>query len=116
MRIFGINIPDNKHILISLTHIYGIGLSIAKSICIKSNISIYKLTKNLSNCDIDNLKLEISKYTIEGDLKRDISLNIKRLIDINSYRGLRHKKKLPVRGQRTRTNAKTIKKNKNIKV
>lgn len=108
-RIAGINIPNHKHIIIALTSIYGIGNSRSKLICKNTGIDKYTKIKNLTEDEIEKLRNEINKYIIEGDLKRNINLNIKRLIDINSYRGIRHKKKLPVRGQRTKTNARTRK-------
>ncbi len=111
VRIAGVNIPDNKYIIISLTYIYGIGNSLSKKICNDLKLNFFVLTKNINNKDLDLLRKKIFDYLIEGDLKRYIMLNIKRLIDINCYRGLRHKKGLPVRGQRTKTNSKTCKKN-----
>lgn len=109
VRIAGVNIPDRKHVIIALMSIYGIGRSRARLICsitgIDTNIKINQLIEK----DIDKLRCEISKYIIEGDLRREINLNIKRLVDIGTYRGLRHKRNLPVRGQRTRTNARTCK-------
>ncbi|MFI4819100.1 MAG: 30S ribosomal protein S13 [Enterobacterales bacterium] len=109
VRIAGVNIPDNKNTLIALTSIYGIGKSRSKYICfissVPDNIIISKLSKEL----IKNLQESLSKFIIEGDLRRKINVNIKRLIDFSSYRGLRHRKKLPVRGQRTKTNARTCK-------
>lgn len=108
-RIAGINIPNHKHIIIALTSIYGIGNSRSKKICQKSGINQYTKTQNLTEHELEKIRNEVNKYTIEGDLKRNVNLNIKRLIDINSYRGMRHKKKLPVRGQRTKTNARTRK-------
>ncbi len=111
VRIAGINIPDNKHIMISLTYIYGIGKSISKKICSNLNISYYKYVKDLNNIELDLIRKNVSNYLVEGDLRREIMLNIKRLIDINCYKGIRHKKGLPVRGQRTKNNSKTCKKN-----
>ncbi|ADM89803.1 30S ribosomal subunit protein S13 [Candidatus Zinderia insecticola CARI] len=118
IRIAGINLPINKNIYISLTKIFGIGINISKKICKVNNIDINKKTKNLNDNELSKIRKEIYKYSIEGELKREIFINIKRLIDIKSYRGIRHILKLPVRGQRTRTNAKTCrrrrKKNKKI--
>ncbi len=111
VRIAGVNIPDNKYIIISLTYIYGIGRSISKKICDDLKLNYFTLVKNFSDKDLDLIRKKVFNYTVEGDLKRFNMLNIKRLIDINCYRGLRHKKKLPVRGQRTKTNSKTCKKN-----
>lgn len=107
----GVNIPKNKSIMISLTYIYGIGISLSKKICNFINVDYGILVKDLDNKELELIRKEILKYIVEGDLRRNILLNIKRLSDINCYRGLRHKKKLPVRGQRTKTNAKTCKKN-----
>ncbi|XZR53125.1 MAG: 30S ribosomal protein S13 [Enterobacteriaceae bacterium] len=109
IRISGVNIPENKNILIALTKIYGIGKSRAKMICLKSNVKTNIKLKQLKINQIDIIRDNISNFIVEGDLRREIKLNIKRLIDINCYRGLRHKKKLPVRGQRTKTNARTAK-------
>ncbi len=111
IRIVGVNIPDNKYIFISLTYIYGIGISISKKICNILKLNMFILAKDLNNNQLELIRKQILNYLIEGDLKRNMMLNIKRLIDINCYRGLRHKKFLPVRGQRTRTNSKTCKKN-----
>ncbi|WP_339045058.1 30S ribosomal protein S13 [Candidatus Zinderia endosymbiont of Aphrophora alni] len=108
-RIVGVNIPENKHILISLTYIYGIGYSLAKKICKFANINYNIIVKNLNDIEKERLRKVISNYTIEGDLRRKFFLSIKRLVDLGCYRGLRHRKKLPVRGQRTRTNARTRK-------
>ncbi len=115
IRICGVNIIDNKSILFALTSIYGIGKSRSKFICDKLNINYYVKIKDLDNSKIVEIRKIISNFTLEGDLRREVMLNIKRLIDINCYRGLRHKKKLPVHGQRTRTNAKTCKKLRKIK-
>lgn len=109
VRIAGVNVPDRKHAVIALMSIYGIGRSRARSICSNIGIDMHIELKQLTEKDIDKLRSEISKYIIEGDLKREINLNIKRLVDIGTYRGLRHKRNLPVRGQRTRTNARTRK-------
>lgn len=109
VRIVSVNIPDNKHILISLTYIYGIGYSLSKKICNFANVNSSILVKNLSDVEKERLRKAISNYKIEGDLRREYFLNIKKLIDLGCYRGLRHRKNLPVRGQRTRTNARTRK-------
>jgi small subunit ribosomal protein S13 len=108
-RIAGVNIPDNKHLVISLTAIYGIGLSRATDIC--KNLSINPSTKvrTLEEPVIEQIREEIAKYTVEGDLRRETSMNIKRLMDLGCYRGIRHRRGLPLRGQRTRTNARTRK-------
>ncbi|XZR52707.1 MAG: 30S ribosomal protein S13 [Enterobacteriaceae bacterium] len=109
IRISGVNIPKNKHILIGLTLIFGIGKSIAKKICLKFNIDEKTKIKKLNLKQIEFIREYISKFLVESDLRREIKLNIKRLIDINCYRGFRHQNKLPVRGQRTKTNARTSK-------
>jgi small subunit ribosomal protein S13 len=111
-RIAGVNIPDQKPILIALTYIYGIGRSSARKILEESGISFQKRAKDLTQEEINTLKEIIEKkYVIEGNLRREIIINIKRLKDIGSWRGLRHIKGLPVRGQRTRTNTRTIRGN-----
>lgn len=115
MKILNIDLPLNKHILIALTYIYGIGISRAKNICKICNISFFKKVSNLSNLDKKNIINETNKMILESDLKKNINLNIKKLIDLKCYRGIRHLKKLPVRGQRTRTNSRTIRKFKYIK-
>ncbi|AKC59790.1 30S ribosomal protein S13 [Blochmannia endosymbiont of Polyrhachis (Hedomyrma) turneri] len=109
VRIVGINLPDYKHVFIALMLIYGIGRSRARSICAAVGISEHITLGKLSEEQIDNLRNVVSKYVTEGDLRREVSLNIKRLIDLGTYRGLRHRRNLPVRGQRTRTNARTRK-------
>jgi len=109
-RMSGINIPDHKDVLIGLTEIFGIGLSTSKKICASTDILPAKKVRDLSDADLEKLREEIGKYTIEGDLRRSISTAIKRLMDIGCYRGVRHRKGgLPLRGQRTRTNARTRK-------
>ena len=108
-RIAGINIPPNKHTVIGLTHIYGIGNTTAKGICTESGIAPDKKIGELSEEQLETLRTEIGKLTIEGDLRREVSMNIKRLMDLGSYRGIRHRRGLPLRGQRTRTNARTRK-------
>ncbi len=106
-RIAGVDVPREKRIVIALTYIYGIGPSISKKILEATNISEDVRAKDLSESEIVKLRDEIKNYTVEGDLRRDISMNIKRLMDIGCYRGIRHKRHLPVRGQRTKTNART---------
>ncbi|XBC39663.1 MAG: 30S ribosomal protein S13 [Buchnera aphidicola (Chaetogeoica yunlongensis)] len=108
-RIAGINISDKKHVLVALTDIYGIGKSRSKLICL--NLEIAENTKilNLTKEKLELLRNEVLKFVIEGDLRREVTLNIKRLQDLNCYRGSRHRKSLPVRGQRTKTNARTRK-------
>ena len=108
-RIVGVNIPDNKHIVIALTYIYGIGLSTARDLCSTCKIEPNTLTGKIDEKGLDHLRQEISQLEVEGDLKRKISLNIKRLMDLGCARGIRHRRGLPVRGQRTRTNARTRK-------
>ncbi|HVX01121.1 MAG TPA: 30S ribosomal protein S13, partial [Candidatus Babeliaceae bacterium] len=106
-RIAGVNIPVQKHVVIGLTSIYGIGRNRAKTICVLAKISPSKKVKDLTDAELDNLRNEVAKYRVEGDLRREVSMNIKRLIELGTYRGLRHRRGLPVRGQRTRTNART---------
>lgn len=110
VRISGVDIPNDKHICIALTYIFGIGRSAAEAMLDKLNINKSVKAKDLSEDELVKIREYIEKnYTIEGDLRREISQNIKRLIEINSYRGIRHKRGLPVRGQRTHTNARTRK-------
>ncbi len=106
-RLAGVDLPRNKRMVIALTYIYGIGPTRSAKILEACNISQDLRTDDLTDDDIKKLRTEIAHYTIEGDLKREESLNIKRLSEINSYRGVRHRRKLPVRGQRTKTNART---------
>jgi small subunit ribosomal protein S13 len=106
-RLSGVDLPRNKRIVIALTYIYGIGPTRSAKILATTKISPDLRTDDLTDEDIKLLRNELSKYAIEGDLKREVTMNIKRLQEINSYRGLRHKRKLPVRGQRTKTNART---------
>ncbi len=108
-RIVGIDIPNDKRVVISLTYIYGIGVSTAKKILKNVNISEDIRVKNLSEEQLTAIRNEVAKYKVEGDLRREVSLNIKRLSEIGCYRGLRHRRGLPVRGQRTKTNARTRK-------
>ena len=108
-RVGGINIPDNKHIDVSLTHIYGIGRKTAQDICLKLKIRFDQKVSNLSEADLDKIRDELKNFQIEGDLRREINFNIKRLMDLGCYRGIRHRKGLPLRGQRTKTNARTRK-------
>jgi small subunit ribosomal protein S13 len=108
-RIAGINIPPHKHAEVGLTSIYGIGRSTAQKICIAVGIPYSKKIKDLSDTDLEKIRDELGRITIEGDLRREMSINIKRLMDLGCYRGLRHRRGLPVRGQRTRTNARTRK-------
>ncbi|AKZ65894.1 30S ribosomal protein S13 [Candidatus Palibaumannia cicadellinicola] len=108
-RIAGINIPDHKHTMIALTSIYGIGIKRSKYICNTTGIAQNVKLSKLSETQIDTLRDAVSKFVVEGDLRREVTLNIKRLIDLGTYRGLRHRRGLPVRGQRTKTNARTRK-------
>ena len=108
-RIAGINIPNHQHAAIALTAIYGIGRSRAKAICDAAGVEASAKIKDLSDAEMDKLREQVGKFTVEGDLRREMSMNIKRLMDLGCYRGVRHRKGLPVRGQRTRTNARTRK-------
>jgi small subunit ribosomal protein S13 len=108
-RIGGVNISNHQHACIALTAIYGIGRSRARLICDAAGIASTTKVKDLSDAEMDRLREQVGKFTIEGDLRREVSMNIKRLMDLGTYRGLRHKRGLPVRGQRTRTNARTRK-------
>jgi small subunit ribosomal protein S13 len=108
-RIAGINIPVNKHAVIALRAIYGIGGTRAHQICAASNIDPTTKIKDLTEGEIEALRAEVGKFKVEGDLRREVSMNIKRLMDLGSYRGMRHRRGLPVRGQRTKTNARTRK-------
>lgn len=108
-RIAGINIPPHQHSEIGLTAIYGIGRTTARAICDASGVPYNKRIKDLSDAELEKVRDAIGKLTIEGDLRREISVNIKRLMDLGCYRGFRHRRGLPLRGQRTRTNARTRK-------
>jgi small subunit ribosomal protein S13 len=108
-RIGGVNIPNHQHAEIALTAIYGIGRSRARAICTAAGINTSSKIKDLSDNDMDKLREQLSKFAVEGDLRREVSMNIKRLIDLGTWRGKRHRAGLPVRGQRTRTNARTRK-------
>ena len=108
-RLAGINIPDNKHTEISLTYIFGIGRTTAKALCEATGVSPSAKVQDLSEDQLDKLRSEIAKLNVEGDLRRENQLNIKRLLDLGCYRGIRHRRGLPLRGQRTKTNARTRK-------
>jgi small subunit ribosomal protein S13 len=108
-RIAGINIPMNKHVVIGLTSIFGVGRSQAKAACEAAGVKHDTKVKDLTETEVAALRSQIAKLQVEGDLRREVSMNIKRLMDLGSYRGLRHRKGLPMRGQRTRTNARTRK-------
>lgn len=108
-RISGINLPNHKHIEIGLTSIYGIGRKTSQNICDAAGIDRTTKVQDLSEEQAEKLRAEVSKYEVEGDLRREVSMNIKRLMDLGCYRGLRHRRGLPVNGQRTKTNARTRK-------
>jgi len=108
-RIAGVNIPNHQHAEIALTAIYGIGRERARAICAAAKVGTSAKVKDLSDSDMERLREEVAKFTVEGDLRREVSMSIKRLMDLGCYRGSRHRKGLPVRGQRTRTNARTRK-------
>ena len=108
-RIAGVNIPTHQHADIALTAMYGIGRTRAQKICDAVGVVRSTKMKDLSDSDMDRLRDEVGKFTVEGDLRREVTMNIKRLMDLGCYRGLRHRKGLPCRGQRTRTNARTRK-------
>lgn len=108
-RLAGINIPDNKHTEISLTYIYGVGRKTALNICASTGVKPTTRIQDLDEDDLDKLRQEIGKLNVEGDLRREVELNKKRLLDLGCYRGIRHRRNLPVRGQRTKTNARTRK-------
>ena len=108
-RIAGINIPNHQHAGIALTAIYGIGRSRAKAICIAAGIEPNRKIKDLTDAEMERMREGITRLTVEGDLRREVQMSIKRLIDLGCYRGSRHRKGLPARGQRTRTNARTRK-------
>ncbi len=108
-RIAGVNIPDNKHTVIALTYIYGVGRSRAAQICSAVGIAPERKIRELSEQELEAIRTELGKYVVEGDLRRSVAMDIKRLMDLGCYRGIRHRRGLPVRGQRTRTNARTRK-------
>lgn len=108
-RIAGVNIPDNKHAAVSLTYIYGVGKTTALKICENSGIDPAVKIQDLDGTQLDIIRTQIGKLVVEGDLRRETSMSIKRLMDLGCYRGLRHRRGLPLRGQRTRTNARTRK-------
>ncbi len=108
-RIAGINIPNHQHTDIGLTAIYGIGRPRARFICARAGVPTTKKVKDLDDGEMEKLRDQVGKFLVEGDLRREVSMNIKRLMDLGCYRGLRHRRGLPVRGQRTRTNARTRK-------
>ncbi len=108
-RIAGVNIPDNKHAVISLTYVFGVGKTTAKQICAATGIAETTKIGDLSEELLDVVRNEVAKHTVEGDLRREVQMNIKRLMDMGCVRGIRHRRSLPLRGQRTKTNARTRK-------
>lgn len=108
-RIAGINLPVNKHVVIGLTSIYGIGHPRAADICKTADVVPSTKIRDLSEDEVERIRLEVGKFLVEGDLRREVSMNIKRLMDMGCYRGIRHRRGLPMRGQRTKTNARTRK-------
>ncbi len=108
-RIAGINVPVNKHTVIALTSIYGIGRTTAQQICEVTGVDPSRKIMELSEGELESLRAEVAKINVEGDLRREVSMNIKRLMDLGCYRGMRHRRSLPLRGQRTKTNARTRK-------
>jgi small subunit ribosomal protein S13 len=108
-RIAGINIPVNKHVVIALTHIYGIGRNRAAMACKVAEVDPARQVKDLTEAEVSRLRDVVAKFPVEGDLRREVAMNIKRLMDLGCYRGIRHRRGLPLRGQRTRTNARTRK-------
>ena len=108
-RIAGINVPVNKHTWVALTYIFGVGRTRALKICDAAGVERERKIRDLSEDEVERLRAEVGRYSVEGDLRRDTSMNIKRLMDLGCYRGIRHRRGLPVRGQRTQTNARTRK-------
>lgn len=108
-RIAGVNIPNHQHAVIALTAIYGVGRTRAQQICAAAGVLTSSKMKDISDSEMEKLRDEVAKFTVEGDLRREVTMNIKRLMDMGCYRGLRHRRGLPSRGQRTRTNARTRK-------
>ena len=108
-RIAGVNLPVQKHVWIALQSIYGVGRSRSKKVCVEAGVNPAAKIKDLSDADMDRLREQVQKFTVEGDLRREVTMSIKRLMDLGCYRGVRHRRGLPVRGQRTRTNARTRK-------
>jgi small subunit ribosomal protein S13 len=108
-RIAGVNVPNHQHTVIGLTAIYGIGRTRSQQICAATGVATNKKVKDLDDNELEKLRDEVAKFVVEGDLRRELSMSIKRLMDLGCYRGMRHRKGLPVRGQRTRTNARTRK-------
>ena len=108
-RIAGVNIPDHKHAVVSLTYIFGVGRTQAQNLCSATGVDQHSKIGELTEEQMDSLRAEVAKLTVEGDLRREVSMNIKRLMDLGCNRGLRHRRSLPLRGQRTKTNARTRK-------
>ncbi len=108
-RIAGVNIPMNKHVWVGLTHIYGVGRTQSRKACEVAGVKPDTLVKNLTDAEVTALRAQVATLLVEGDLRRETSMNIKRLMDLGTYRGIRHRRGLPLRGQRTRTNARTRK-------
>ncbi|MBZ0221775.1 MAG: 30S ribosomal protein S13 [Dokdonella sp.] len=108
-RIAGVNLPVQKHVVIGLQSIFGVGRSRSKKVCVDAGVNPSTKIRDLTEAEVDKLRHEIAKFTVEGDLRREVGISIKRLIDLGTYRGLRHRRGLPLRGQRTRTNARTRK-------
>ncbi|MGH1472463.1 MAG: 30S ribosomal protein S13 [Cellvibrionaceae bacterium] len=108
-RIAGVNVPDNKHAVIALTYVFGVGKTTAQKVCQAAGVNEAHKISDLSEADVEAIRTEVAKITVEGDLRREVSMNIKRLMDLGCYRGIRHRRGLPLRGQRTKTNARTRK-------
>jgi small subunit ribosomal protein S13 len=108
-RIAGVNLPVQKHVVIGLQSIFGVGRSRSKKVCVEAGVNPSAKIKDLTEAEVDKLRHAVAKFTVEGDLRREVGMSIKRLIDLGTYRGLRHRRGLPLRGQRTRTNARTRK-------
>ena len=108
-RIAGVNLPVQKHVVIGLQSIFGVGRSRSKKVCLEAGVNPTAKIKDLTEAEVDKLRHAVAKFTVEGDLRREVGMSIKRLIDLGTYRGLRHRRGLPLRGQRTRTNARTRK-------
>lgn len=108
-RIAGVNLPINKHAAVALTSLYGVGHTRAREICEAANVAVNTKVKDLTEGEVESLRAQVQEYTIEGDLRREVSMNIKRLMDLGCYRGVRHRRGLPLRGQRTKTNSRTRK-------
>ncbi|MFN7781496.1 MAG: 30S ribosomal protein S13 [Rubrivivax sp.] len=108
-RIAGVNLPVQKHVWVGLQSIYGIGRTRSQKICVTAGVTPSTKIKDLTEAEVDRLRAEVAKFVVEGDLRREIGISIKRLMDLGCYRGLRHRRGLPLRGQRTRTNARTRK-------